>query len=109
MEGMPHDLTAQMRIAPWEALQVEAPRRARRTAGGSHSSANHLQIGLSPPRAQRQDFRFAPAVARGQDMNLHQHSAGPRMNLAPQKRCNVERRLPLVSTESACQRQTYVA
>src|SRR5215831_16516385 len=79
--------------------------RWRPGAADSRSSLYHLQIKCAPALAQRQDFRLAPSVGRGDLMNFKQNPPHPGVYLRPKKRGEVEALVPFVCAFRAAQTQ----
>ena len=83
------EATAPVRAQTVRELEVESPIRTQELSlqgvRESRSCADALQVELPPLRAQRQDFRLAPAVRRRHCMHLAQKSPRAISNLGPQE------------------------
>jgi len=73
----------------------------RRGARGNRSYADLGQIELAAPGAEREDVTLAPAVGARQRVHVLQDALGPRRQLAPEVRLDVQRNHPGVTAGRA--------
>src|SRR5689334_2557706 len=82
---------------------------ASRCYSDNHSCADQVQVDLPAPRRHVQDVELSPAVSRSELVDFPQHARGPRINLSPKERFDIEDRLRPLRALRTIQDHLHVA